>query len=122
MTKPVFGEKPPVKRNVGRASTSVSLARDEKDLDHRRTTEALDKYVYDGTGPYGTSGVSTGLTLPGPPRSYVVGRIEVSVHLPHGPSAEESKKALAVAVHLAQARLAKEAKLLAEYLDTYSGR
>lgn len=127
MSTPTFGPKPSVKARVGRLTSSVATVRktksgDTETLDSRTEAQTLDEYRYDGTGPHGHSGITIGFTLPGPRQSFATARVDVSVTLPHGPSAEESKKALAVCVHVVEKRLQLEAKELQKYLDALPSR
>lgn len=63
----------------------------------------------------GVSGVSMGLTIPGPQGSYMAARIDVACYLPHGPSDAEAQAAIARSVELVQRQLEEDAKAITAF-------
>ncbi len=68
------------------------------------------------TGP-ASVGVSLGLTIPGPPRSYMAARVDISVVLPCGVTKEELVAAKARASALVNQFIAEEAKDIRSYFS-----
>jgi hypothetical protein len=70
-------------------------------------------------GPLGISGVSFGLTIPGPEKSYMAARIDAICYLPHGPTDQDAKAAMQRAAALVQEQLELDAREAKEFFDSW---
>lgn len=98
-----------------------SVMKREKDGDETVTWEKSSAQqvasVETASGFSGISGVSLGLTIPGPRGSYKVARIDVSCYLPHGPSDAEAKAAIERASNICSERLGDDADEIVKSLE-----
>jgi hypothetical protein len=70
----------------------------------RVASESHEEVPIEETGN-GFSGISIGLTIPGPERSFKAVRLEVHVGLPHPPTRKGTDKALAISEKIVTAKL-----------------
>lgn len=64
-----------------------------------------------------TAGVSMGLTIPGPPRSYMSARVDAACYLPCLPNAGGVQAAMQQAGELVQARLERDAQEIVKFFN-----
>ena len=90
--------------------------KEETELEKHVTTQKLK--VPTIQGPAGISGVSYGLTIPGPKNSYMTARIDVAVYLPHGEGADAARRAVEKAAELVQEKLERHAADVTAFFDS----
>lgn len=110
LPKLVLGKKPTVPSKTTGSLSVDTTAANRKTHETREITSKAEvlKDSYSGYAN-GVSGVSQGLTIPGPPNSYWSARVEVSCFLPHGPTDEDAKVAIERASNIVQGALSDEA-------------
>ena len=70
-------------------------------------------------GKTGISGVAYGLTIPGPPNSYMSARVDVSCFLPHGPTTDDAVETFGKAAAIVQKQLETHAAEIVEFFKNY---